>query len=66
MKVRLYEIDGVTLVASTEVPGLDDVPKVALWEDRAFLLRSVLVTADEARYAETVALRLELAAGVCQ
>ena len=66
MRVRLYEMDGRTLLAAVETPGLDDVPKVALWDHRAFVLLSVHRAAEEAAYAETVALRLELAAGICQ
>jgi hypothetical protein len=66
VRVRLFEMDGLTQLAAVEVPGLDDVPKLVLWDDRAFVLLAVHRTADEAAYAETVALRLDMSAGACQ
>lgn len=67
MIVRLLEMDGRTLVAALEVLRVDEVPKVAVWNERAFmLLSSTHAGGVTATYAETVSLRLELPAGAGQ
>jgi hypothetical protein len=61
--VRLLEVDGRTLVAALDVPRVDDVPKVAVWNERAFMLLSATHSDTVAvNYVETVSLRLELPA----
>lgn len=61
MTVELYEMDGQTLVAALTVLPVDDLPKVALWNERAFILLSATYAADvRASYAEVVSWRLEL------
>jgi hypothetical protein len=66
VKVRLFQVDGQTQLAAVEIPGVDDLPKVAFWNERAFLLLSTHNTAHEANYVETLSLRLDLPAGACQ
>lgn len=67
MTVDLFEMDGVTRLVQLDVP-LDDVPKVAVWQERTFLLRSTVHQARRSTvsYVETFPIRLELPAGVGQ
>ncbi len=62
MTVELFEMDGLTRIVALDVPRVDDVPKVALWNDRMFLLLSAVHQGRKSTlsYIETLGLRLEL------
>ena len=63
MRITLLSRDGLELVAALDIPRVDDPPKVAIWNERTFILLHAVQAEGVASYAETVSLRLELPAG---